>query len=156
MPQQIPFRFGRLDYSGAPAFNARTVTIQDPEVQLALGGAGGMILPPSYPAQPAAVQNVALSSIVLDFGQRLVDYDKDRLRSIISALKSGTPLPPLSVNANADGTYSLLNGYHRFLACALLGFTLIPIDKAQAAPAAVAAPVPAWRPKSRLIAEKKF
>jgi hypothetical protein len=79
------------------------------------------------------------------------------LRNIITALKSGAPLPPLSVIANPNDTYQLHNGHHRFLACALIGFSLIPIDQARAVPQAVtapvpqfvAAPVPKWRPRSR-------
>jgi hypothetical protein len=137
MPIVIPFRNGRLDYRGAPD---RNITIRDAEVTLALDGAARMLVPESYIADPAAVRTVELASIVLDFGQRMVDYDTNRLRSIITALQSGTRLPPLSVTANPNGTYRLENGYHRFLACALLGFTKVPID--QAAPQLVAAPVP--------------
>jgi hypothetical protein len=149
MDKVLPFRFGRLDYSGLPAFKSRNIRIHDDEVRLALGDAVSTILPASYPAAPPAAQTVELTSVVLDFDQRLVDYDKTRLRSIISALKTGAKLPPLSVTANPDGTYSLENGYHRFLACALVGFSSIPIDKARAAPQAVAAPVAKWRPKRR-------
>lgn len=108
------------------------LTIDQVTVGLALPSyeAHATILPPSYTAQPVAIQTVPLTAIVLDFNQRLVDYDTNRLRSIIAALRSGTPLPPLSVNANPGGTYNLVNGYHRFLACALIGFNSIPIDQA--------------------------
>jgi hypothetical protein len=128
MPVELPFRNGRLDSSPAPALSRRTVTIADGIVLLAMNGSLGALLPSSYPCA-AAAQTVPLTSIVLDFSARLVDYDPARLISIIRALQAGTNLPPLSVTARADGLYDLENGYHRFLACALLGFASIPIDQ---------------------------
>jgi len=150
MPRTIRFRFGRLDYSGLPAYQSRDITIEDDVLDFALGGARMMIMPASYTAQPPGVQTVELTSIVLDFNARLVDYDKSRLMSIIRALKSGTPLPPLSVEARQGGLYKLENGYHRFLACALLGFSSIPIDQPPASasvPSPIAKSVAPWRPK---------
>jgi len=128
MTLQIPFIKGRLDYSGLDACNLRTIIIKDDVIQLAQGGSAYAKLPSSYPS-PKAVQTVSLTSIVLDFTERLVDYKDDRLKSIINALKKGVDLPPLSVEVKPNGTYELQNGYHRFLACALLGFISIPVDK---------------------------
>ena len=149
MPMNIPFRNGRLDSSGAPSFRSRTIVIRDDVLALALDGAANAILPASYPSA-GAVQTVPLTSIVLDFDQRLVDYDHGRLMSIIRGIQQGVNLPPLSVTAQPGGTYDLQNGYHRFLACAILGFSTIPIDQA-AAPAVVAVPVAKWVPRRKVV-----
>lgn len=146
MPMQIPFRNGRLDYSGAPAYNSRTVTIEDDVLDLAFVGAVGAILPASF-ASSNAIQFVPLTSIVLDFSQRLRDYNSDRLLRIIVGIQEGVDLPPLSVIARDDATYNLENGYHRFLACAILGFHSIPIDQAAFQPVAVAIPVARYIPR---------
>lgn len=140
MPRQIPFRNGRLDYSGAPAFNSRTITIQDNVLMVAFNGAVGALLPSSYPS-PNAVQTVPITSIITDFSQRIVDYDTQRLISIIQGIQSGVNLPPLSVFAQQNGTYTLQNGYHRLLACALLGFQSVPVDQPPAQQQVVAVPV---------------
>lgn len=128
MPVQLPFRFGRLDYSTAQAYNARTIVVQDDVLFVIKNGANKAILPNRHPSS-AAVQLVPLTSIVLDFGQRLVDYQTERLLSIIKALQEGKDLLPISVIAGQGGLYALQNGYHRFIACVLLGFSSIPIDQ---------------------------
>lgn len=144
MPEKIHFRNGILDNSGAPAHQTHTVEITDHIMIIAMIGARNAILPPSYPSS-AAVQVVPMTSIILDFSIRTHDYDGARLISIIKGIQEGVDLPPLSVTPTRNGLYELNNGYHRFIACALLGFTSIPID--QLAPQAVPQPaVPRYIP----------
>jgi hypothetical protein len=61
-------------------------------------------------------------------------------------LQTGVDLPPVSVVAKPNGTYELQNGYHRFLACALVGFASIPVDQLAAQPQVVAPPVSKYVP----------
>lgn len=138
MLTNIPFRNGRLDFSNGPAHNSRTIVISNHIAQQAGNGSINAILPASYPC-PQARRVVPLTSLVLDFGQRLRDYDPARLSSIVRALMQGVALPPLSVEARDNGTYIVRNGYHRFLACAMMGFQSITID--QPGTEAVAQPV---------------
>jgi len=52
---------------------------------------------------------------------------KDRLLSVLQAMVSGTPLPPLSVaDGIGDHRYQIENGFHRYYASLLLGYTEIP------------------------------
>lgn len=69
---------------------------------------------------------VPLEDLDVDGNGRLRLFDADRLTSIIDAIRTGTPLPPLSVTRRF-GRYSVQNGYHRFLACVILGIGYIPV-----------------------------
>jgi len=53
--------------------------------------------------------------------------DKDRLFSVLEAMISGVPLPPVQVEATESGALRVANGFHRFYASVVLGYTEIPV-----------------------------
>lgn len=53
--------------------------------------------------------------------------DKDRLFSVLEAMISGVPLPPVQVEATESGFLRVANGFHRYYASAILGYTEIPV-----------------------------
>lgn len=126
MPVTIHIRNNRLSRDGRPAYSSQDIVIEEAVVAAADLRANA-ILPPHINSA-AAVQFVGLSDIVLDFASRAKNYKRENLISVIKGIQTGVNFPPLSVTATATG-YRLENGYHRFLACALLGFATIPIDK---------------------------
>jgi hypothetical protein len=53
--------------------------------------------------------------------------DQDRLFSVLKAMISGVPLPPVQVEATESGALRVANGFHRYYASVLLGYTEIPV-----------------------------
>lgn len=53
--------------------------------------------------------------------------DKDRLFSVIQAMIAGTPLPPIQVQATESGFLRVANGFHRYYASVILGYSEIPV-----------------------------
>ncbi|MBN6729290.1 hypothetical protein [Burkholderia multivorans] len=52
-----------------------------------------------------------------------------RSASILSALRAGTPLPPLLLFQRAsERRFELREGFHRFYLCAALGYTHVPAN----------------------------
>jgi hypothetical protein len=91
------------------------------------------MLPPPYynylttVSSTHEVKLVSLTDIVIDGEGRLVAFDKERLKSVIKAIKEWVALPPVSVTRCLRG-YKLENGFHRFYACVIIGVSSIPID----------------------------
>ena len=73
------------------------------------------------------VKLVKLTEIVIDGEDRLIHFDKERLKSVIKAIKEWVALPPVSVSRCLRG-YKLENGFHRFYACIIMGISSIPVD----------------------------
>lgn len=53
--------------------------------------------------------------------------DKGRLLSVLEAMISGQALPPIEVQVTASGSLEIANGFHRYFASAILGFSEIPV-----------------------------
>lgn len=53
--------------------------------------------------------------------------DKDRLFSVLDAMIAGIPLPPVQVEETDSGFWRVSNGFHRYYASVLLGYTEIPV-----------------------------
>jgi len=53
--------------------------------------------------------------------------EKDRLFSVLEAMIFGQPLPPIEVQMTASGSLKIANGFHRYFASAILGFSEIPV-----------------------------
>ena len=64
-------------------------------------------------------------------GPGVVEIDPDRAASILEAIKSSDPLPPIEVlparpDLSGSFEFELYNGFHRFHLSKALGFTHIP------------------------------
>jgi len=53
--------------------------------------------------------------------------DKDRLFSVLEAMITGAPLPPIQVEATESGFLRVANGFHRYYAAVILKYTEIPV-----------------------------
>lgn len=56
-------------------------------------------------------------------------FKKERMVNILSAIRNGTPLPPVVVWKTVDGSeweYELRQGYHRYYASVAAGFKTLP------------------------------
>jgi hypothetical protein len=68
-----------------------------------------------------------IGKVDADFTGRLADYNDARLKSVLNALYGGTNLPPVSVRkTGAFPPYTLEDGYHRYIASLIAGFSEIP------------------------------
>ena len=68
-----------------------------------------------------------IKEVEADFTGRFVDYNPVRLKSVLNALCGGTNLPPVSVKrTGCYPRYTLEDGYHRYIASVLAGFSAIP------------------------------
>ena len=56
-------------------------------------------------------------------------FDEGRMIDILSAFRSGTPLPPVEVNEKSAPPYryEVHNGYHRYYASAAAGFSHLSV-----------------------------
>jgi hypothetical protein len=53
--------------------------------------------------------------------------EKERLFSVLEAMIFGQPLPPIEVQVTASGSLKIANGFHRYFASLILGFSEIPV-----------------------------
>jgi len=53
--------------------------------------------------------------------------EKDRLFSVFQAMIDGEPLPPIRVQLTEAGCIRVINGFHRYYASLILGYTDIPV-----------------------------
>lgn len=53
--------------------------------------------------------------------------EKDRLFSVFQAMIQGEPLPPVRVEINDAGCLRVANGFHRYYASVILGYSEIPV-----------------------------
>lgn len=53
--------------------------------------------------------------------------DKARLFSILEAFIAGQPLPPIQVELTESGSLSVANGFHRYFASIIVGYSEIPV-----------------------------
>jgi hypothetical protein len=68
-----------------------------------------------------------LDKVEADFTGRLADYKEASLKSVLNALYGGTDLPPVSVKkTGAFPPFTLEDGYHRYIASVIAGFSEIP------------------------------
>lgn len=56
-------------------------------------------------------------------------FNEERMISILSAFRSGTPLPPIEVNETSAPPYryKVYDGYHRYYASAAAGFSNLAV-----------------------------
>ncbi|MEM9460331.1 MAG: hypothetical protein AAGF11_39535 [Myxococcota bacterium] len=91
-------------------------------------------VPPYYQAQAASGSRelalVKLTAIAVDGDARPSLYERYRLIGQIRAIRLGRRLPPLAVTPTPDGLCRLDEGFHRFLACVVLGMKAIPVSYA--------------------------
>jgi hypothetical protein len=56
-------------------------------------------------------------------------FRRDRMMLILSGIRNGDPIPPISVEAcNGVKRYRLRDGFHRFYASVACGFSHIPVE----------------------------
>lgn len=53
--------------------------------------------------------------------------DKERLLSVLQAMIAGHPLPPIQVESAGSGSLRVTNGFHRYFASVILGFSEISV-----------------------------
>jgi len=53
--------------------------------------------------------------------------DQDRLLSVLHAMITGVPLPPIQVESTESGCLKVVNGFHRYYASVILRYTEVPV-----------------------------
>ena len=86
---------------------------------------------PSYACRPSRgceMVVVPLQSIeVLERAPNVANFHKQSALSILEAVRTGTPLPPIEISATDQvGRYKLYDGFHRYHLSRALGFTCVP------------------------------
>jgi hypothetical protein len=92
---------------------------------------------PASTAYKSSVENgslevctVPISSVLapINRGARLGGLDKARLMPLLVGMRENVEIPPVKVHRRlADSIWELRDGYHRYVASVVLGFSSLPV-----------------------------